>query len=73
MLGRVRNVVAFFHRGAIATAVLTEKQNMLEIASQTYNGCGNPMEQVHGYAGTLQATSGNVILWIATTSLMQKK
>ncbi len=33
LLGRVRKVVAFFHRSATATAVLTEKQKMLEIAS----------------------------------------
>ncbi len=33
LLGRVRKVMAFFHRSATATAVLTEKQKMLEIAS----------------------------------------
>ncbi len=33
LLGRVRKVMAFFHRSAAATAVLTEKQKMLEIAS----------------------------------------
>ncbi|XP_016422360.1 zinc finger BED domain-containing protein 4 isoform X2 [Sinocyclocheilus rhinocerous] len=33
LLGRVRKVVAFFHRSATATAVLAEKQKMLEIAS----------------------------------------
>ncbi|KAF1384189.1 hypothetical protein PFLUV_G00139740 [Perca fluviatilis] len=33
LLGRVRKVVAFFHRSTTATAVLAAKQNMLEIAS----------------------------------------
>ncbi len=36
LLGRVRKVVAFFHRSATATAVLTEKQKMLEIGSHKH-------------------------------------
>ncbi len=77
LLGHVRKVMAFFHRSATATAVLTEKQKMLEIASHklimdVVTRWNSSMDMLESYLEQ-QAAITTALLSTTTTSLKQNK